>query len=356
MANEIVLFDVSELVWGRNGECTFIGSLEVVLNYLGETYDYVDLMGLSAAAFRLMFHHPTWCASSPDASLGPYPTYIMDAIQYEGAMYRNDGSAKSKAKLWEHIKSELHQDRPILACDLVKPPDWGIITGYRGNQLLCRTYWDRVRKDSLRKEGTYIHAEKFPSALFTIKRKPARRKDTTVFRKSILHAVDIAFKPSLDKNYSNGLAAYDVWINDLADHALFSAMDAHTFQQHWQINAWIYDSLWDARYAAVNYLKRLIPLFFDHEKEIIREAMLKFEEIRQQLFEEWVHFPMPFWVNHEENKIWIPGDRFIQGSTWTQEMRDQGAEVLRKIKYKEQQAFQLLSQISSKKPIRKQPI
>jgi len=78
-----VLEGVEKLQWGKGQENTFMGALTAAMRAIGEdvTYDY--LMGVSGAAFRLHFHQPNWCPSSPDATCGfDHFEPVMKALGY----------------------------------------------------------------------------------------------------------------------------------------------------------------------------------------------------------------------------------------------------------------------------------
>ena len=51
---------IPRLKWSENRDNSFIGSVHLSLNALGENYSYNFLMGISGAAFRLHFK-PDWC-------------------------------------------------------------------------------------------------------------------------------------------------------------------------------------------------------------------------------------------------------------------------------------------------------
>lgn len=76
-----VVAGVPEIQHRAGEHCSLIGVLESILRSCGEAYDYVDLMGLSGAAFRIRLAWPTWDeimggrmhpGISTDASFGPH--------------------------------------------------------------------------------------------------------------------------------------------------------------------------------------------------------------------------------------------------------------------------------------------
>jgi len=330
-----VLEGVPKLGWGKNIECTFFGALDATLRFLGEPVDYVYLMGVSAAAFRLRFHQPDWCPSSPDAALDEtYAQQALRSIGYSGQFITKEDAGQKEIN--RIIQEEIDKGVPVVAIDLVKVPDWGVVTGYQNGKLLCRSYYD--------KGDEYSVAEKDPWIILRIEKAGSAPDKLDRFRESFKLAVEFAFKKRID-HYANGLPAFDAWIEDLENEEMFSKMEEATFRHYWHVNAWVYDSLFDARLAAAKYLRRIEEEFSGEEKEAINEAAKKFENIKTTLFDNWIYFPFAHWVKKEEGKTWTPKG-MIDTDTWTQQMRKKGAETLRMIKQKEEETFNVLSRIA----------
>ncbi|MFX1252879.1 MAG: hypothetical protein ACFFCZ_14830 [Promethearchaeota archaeon] len=354
MENRKILNGIPKLAWGK--ECTFMGALEAALSYLKESVDYVDLMGLSAAAFRFRFHQPDWCPSSPEGSFDPYPETVMKALGYQGqSVFKDD---KNQGTMAQIIREEIDNDRPVVAIDLISPADWGVITGYIDDKLLCRTYHDKVGKTfqeffkelygEKRKDlgiiEDYNIADNFPWIIFTMKKIDSTPKRIESIRASLNLAVELMKKDKHPDKYANGFAAYNAWIKDLENEDMFTKMDEKTFNAHWQFNGWIYTSLWDARHTAALYLQRIQKEFSGKEKETIQKASAIFEDMDTHLFKNWIYFSMPYWVK-ENGTTWIPGDRIINETTWTEGMRIKGAQALMAAKTKEEEAYTLLKKL-----------
>lgn len=331
-----ILENIPRLGWGKNIECTFFGSLDAALRFLGESINYPYLMGVSAAAFRLRFHQPEWCASSPDAALdGTYPEAAMKALGYEGEfIVRMVPGEKAIEKMFQLIREEIDSGKPLLAIGLTRFPDWGVIAGYEDKKILCRTYYDKGEE--------YSTAEEFPWIMFRMRKKeeqPPSLEENVI--NSIRLAVELAYTPFIDR-YANGLTAYDVWIKDLENEEMFSKMNQKELFIHWHINGWIYDSLYDARNAAVKYLEMAEKILKGKNKDIVKEAAEKFEKVRTAIFENWIYFTMPHWVS--QGRTWTP-KATIETDKWTPEMRKNGAEALKNIKKLEEEAFDSLKNI-----------
>ncbi len=334
-ARKQVLEGVSTLGWGKDVECTFFGALDATLRYLKEPVDYTYLMGVSAAAFRLSFHQPNWCPSSPDAATNEtYAMQVLNAVGYKGQFLNTEMT--SQKEINQTIRDEIDKGIPVVAIDVVKVADWGVVTGYQNGKLICRSYWD--------KGDEYSVAEKDPWIILKIEKAgPAPPKIDSI-RDSLKLAVDLSRKKEID-HYANGLAAYDAWVKDLENEDSFKGMDEATFMHYWHVNGWVYDSLFDARVAATRYLQSVKEEFSGKEKAAITDAAQRFEDVMKTLFDNWIHFTMASWVRKDEKKTWTPKG-MIDTDTWTEDMRKNGANALRTIKRKEEQAFEALSSIS----------
>lgn len=246
---------VQRLQWGVGRENTFINSLLVTLTALGEQTTYPELMGLSGAAFRLQFHQPQWCPSSPDATCGfdcSWPALKAFGFDY-AVRHVNPDDADQVKKARSDIVHAIDRGLPVPAIHLVKAPDWGVVVGYRdsGATLLCRDY--HAGGDD------YVAAERFPTALLLLRtrsRPPARQASVA---RSLRLAAGLVKTLSYD-NYTCGLNAYERWAADLCDEARFGCPpgDPEQLGQLMQINHWVYLTLVDARRAAFEYLGGLV--------------------------------------------------------------------------------------------------
>ena len=311
-----VLEGVEKLQWGKGQENTFIGALTAAMRAIGEdvTYDY--LMGVSGAAFRLHFHQPGWCPSSPDGTCGfNHAEPAMKALGYivEGHWTRED-KPEAVNKTREAIVQSINKGYPVVAIDLINTPDYGVIVGYSdgGKKFLCRTYFDKT-------EG-YSQAEKWPWVVLVIKEKgkvPDRRESLL---RSLEIAVELAntdrYPGHAEKTfYASGFGAYKTWAANLLDESRFEKLDEKELNRLTHTNGWCYLSLVDAREAAVRYLK-LIEGEFDRESAThLSKAAGLYEEIVEKLKDGWKYAPMPWQLK--------------EGEHWTKEMRHVEAAVLK---------------------------
>jgi len=244
-----VVENVPRLGWRQGRENTFIGALTAAAQAMGDDVSYDYVMGVSGAAFKVHLCQPDWCPSAADA--GPGFDCAMAATAALGyvteTMFSNREKPDEVRKVREAVVRSIDQGRLVLAIDLVRTPDWGVIAGYadKGKTFLCRTYWDSGDE--------YAEADKWPwIAVFIRERKkpPARKQ---LLRGSLELAVKLAKTRSF-KNYLSGFAAYRTWALQLLEDARFTPKK---IQQGMQANAFTYQTLTDGRAAASRYLRSI---------------------------------------------------------------------------------------------------
>ncbi len=321
-----VIEGVEKLAWGKGQENTYIGALTVAMRAIGEdvTYDY--LMGVSGAAFRLHFHQPDWCPSSPDTTCGfDCSGPLLKALGYTADGIHSDKSKPEEVKkVREAVVQSIDKGHPVLAIDLINVPDWGVIVGYSdsGKEFLCRTYYDKTEE--------YSRAEKWPWVVEVI----GEKGDAPNKRESILKSLKITVKIANTENYedyASGFAAYEKWSGNLLDDARFENLDEKEFKSMNHTNAWCYNSLVDAREAAVRYLKSIEKEFDGESAKHLSNATKLYEEVVGKLKEGWKHAPFPWQLK--------------EGERWTKEMRHAEASVLKDVLTLEKKAVAEIEKI-----------
>lgn len=335
MKENSVLAEVPELKWGN--ECTFIGALESVLNFLGEDTDYVELMGMSGAAFRIQFNNVEWSTSCIDmysrAESAAFLGYYLEKYR----ILNRDGTISTpKEKIFKKIKEEIDSGRPVIGLNMLNTSDWGIIAGYDNDDLLIRDYHEKF--DMEKKEG-YVVADRFPNIVFILKKDSTKPDKVEYIKKSLDFSVNRFKLNKMFDKYLNGFSAYNAWINGLSDENRFSKMDEKMYKNHWLVNGLMYSNLYDARHSAHLFLKRVSKLIQDDGLE---EAAEYYSDLDKVIWDNWIYFPLPFFVKKGEKRIRIPCGRYIEGDEWTPEMRKYGYKSLRLIKKMEYRALKKL--------------
>lgn len=244
--DRIFIDGIPPMKYGENKDNTFIRSVQLSLNALGENFSYEYLMGISGAAFRLHFD-PGWCPSSVDPTCG----YDVSRTIFKSLGYTHDfekinhHSFEDIKSLYSKIKQQINLSRPLVAINLMGQMEWGIITGYLKKEpgILCRTFFDKTEE--------YTLAERAPWLNFFIGEKKQSFLSDDLFLKSIEIAAKLAKTKKFDEYY-NGFAAYEKWISKVKQ--LLDRYNIQDIQHTMEIHFIILNALLDARRSAFKYL------------------------------------------------------------------------------------------------------
>ena len=235
---------VPNLSWNEMN--SFMGALQAIGHRIGDHSGYAILCGASGAAFRTHFFD-TWCPSSQDPTVGfDAGTAALKARGISATWLHVSSDGKNKPQVLAAIKKSIDEGMPVLAIDLVQMPEWGIIIGYQknGEQLLCRTYFD--------KHKSYEIAQKFPFAVAILKPSGKMIDPGAGVKQGFGIVVENLTTSSYGEYYS-GLAAFDKWVARLRDDD-FTKLDSAKLWNVLQANSWIFERLVADRKTGIQYL------------------------------------------------------------------------------------------------------
>jgi hypothetical protein len=319
----VVIEGVPKLGWDTGKMNSFLAALEAIANHLGVPKDYVELNGISGAAFRFQFFKD-WCPSSPDPTCG----YNVgeDALRALGFEFKcmelaKDGNNKEAMK--DAIMQSISKKMPVIAIDLIETPEWGIITGYQNNgeELLCCTYFD--------KRDGYEIAEKFPFAIYIITERKEPPNDNENYKKSFGITLK-NLKTKMYGDYYSGIAAFNKWVERL-EKDNFAAKDSAAYYNCALANAWMYDRLTEDRGNAAEYLERIVEEF--------PELTVKLQGLAEFYQEE-------AGILKEPKDLVIYSYNMKSRDDWSPEMRKKEIPVLRQVKAKEEAALKYWEEIA----------
>lgn len=237
----------------------FAGSLAASMRHMGEEVTYDDVMGISGAAFQLLWH-PYWCASNSDVLLlGAEPVRrAFDALGYGYEFlldYGRTDPANSRDAFRRKIVDSVGRDRPVIALGIIGPPLCGVVAGYEddGEVLLGRSYFHDGSGGYYRKDNWYEGCHGL--ILIGEKHDPPTRRD--VLRDALRWALSLAHRPKREGRVS-GLAAYSAWADALNRDEEFPSeeLDILTFQCHVSTSVTL-AGLRDARRSAAGFLRAM---------------------------------------------------------------------------------------------------
>lgn len=290
-----ILKNVMRLNWEAGMECPWAGALYAALQYMGETYTYQQLMGMSGACYRICFAD-VWDYSCTDALVAfDYATPLYRAIGWDFRIADRLEKQERKAERLA-IMEDIQNGKPVLAINLRVAPEWGVITGYtdQGNRFLCRTYFAKEILDHLEQEDCqnvedkrtvfvenegYLFSDAWPFLIIHFSEKVDTPSPKEILRTSLVTLAE-SFQARQCRGYYQGREAYEAWIKGLSQESDFRfERDRENVMRRLNVNDSMLCNLVDARQAAASYLSE--SRFLLTEKE--QEPLIKIAENEQAI-------------------------------------------------------------------------
>lgn len=267
--------DVARLQFDRKRDNTLCGALHQAALKSEHPYSYSDLMGLSGLAFRFRYSNGrTKTGFCPSSAIGEMPDEQKDLARRTGweMAFEWQEPKEDPDGIRSRIVAAIDAGNPVLCY----PPVWnvGLIYGYEdeGRTLLVNDYL----------------SDEFPSRVPLLKMGPMRQTLKTwtqpmPMEEALVETLAQAVKNWRREKHHGGLpgreywygkAALDAWIGDLVGYEALPEKDVAGLRG---VDGWIYHSLWDARQAAVVFLKE-----WSLAAPTTQEALSKVIEIYQQ--------------------------------------------------------------------------
>jgi RNA polymerase sigma-70 factor (ECF subfamily) len=315
-----VLENVPKLAWGTNRECTYLGALEAALAITDHPYSYTDMMGWSGMAFRARWYATEeprrWCPSSAVAEM---PEAMIATEKATGwpvpvDFLRQDDPA-GVARITERIVASIDAGKPVLAYEPHLNVD--VVYGYEdaGKVLLLRDYY---KPD----EPLALHPSKLGFLIMFL----GEHYDGLSRREALLESLRIAVRNWERERYSEGPGEY--WYGRAALARMAEDLaNAHAFTEEERCAlcqpAWFtFDTLVDARRAAVTFLRENAALLGEAAASALRAAAAIYEQEDRVLRAGLESVPFS-----------------LDASKWTAEMQQRGAEALNQAREMEEQAI-----------------
>lgn len=235
--------------YGLRKDNTFCGTLFAALQHSRQPYTYTDLMGLSGLAFRIRWANQDtktqWC---PSIAVGEMPDEIAQLAEVSGWSLEADPS-QGGDQLRQRIVAEIDAGRAVIGY----PDDYvmALLWGYEddGRTLLFNRYQvketpTRLPFDQLGDLRFYLGEYGTPP--------PLKEALVETLRLAILHHERERHHGGLPgREYWYGHAAFEAWLENLRRWKLSSD---ETRQGVLSLDAWNYQTLHHARWAAVEFL------------------------------------------------------------------------------------------------------
>lgn len=291
-----ILGGIPRLSFGEGMDCPWAGALHAALAYMGEPYDYHQIMGMSGACYRTCFTD-VWDYSCTDALVAfDYATPFYNAIGYGFRMAQRLEKQERKAER-QAIMEDIRSGRPVLAINLRVAPEWGVITGYtdNGRRFLCRTYFDALeqaddqsmadnqkveeRRIVFEENEGYLFNDFWPFLILHFGEKMDRPSQADVLRGSLTTAVE-SFRAQDCGGYRQGKAAYEAWMAGLSRESDFNLdRDRENVLRRLDVNDMMLCCLIDARSAAARYLRESLSMIPEREQALLAKMAENYQQI-----------------------------------------------------------------------------
>ncbi|MCC6729006.1 MAG: hypothetical protein IT208_06665 [Chthonomonadales bacterium] len=239
---------------GRGEACTFVGALASALKTTEHPYRYVDLMGLSGLAFRARWSNDDtatkWC---PSCAVGEMPDEMDALSRLTGWELRVETHANSTAPdptRAERLRAALEAGRPVLT--YAGSTDVALACGFEdgGRTLLVWRYGSgdaptRLPAERLGPMQVYLGRWRRPPGLAT----------------ALREALCLAVRNARRERHDGGIAGREYWYGDAAlaawirDLERWDGLAEASRQALRGLHRWVLGSLYDARKAAVSFLR-----------------------------------------------------------------------------------------------------
>jgi hypothetical protein len=239
MTQENVLKGVPPLrFWGEGavGWYCLAGAVTRYMEYTGHTVPYEEVMGVSGAAWRLIWDPGQW---SPDNLIMAWYGHLLAEQRIAGA-FRYDYAtldrrretprteANSEAAVAARIRAEIDAGRPAIAIGIAGPEEC-LVAGYRksGKTLLVQSFFERT-------EGYFEVSDWYDEpgflGLHLFARSGARKSKRQNLIEALTWAVEMASMAEAGGRAA-GLAAYDAWAQDMLRDEDFAGTDPDALRE-----------------------------------------------------------------------------------------------------------------------------
>ena len=304
---------------------SYTGAVAGSLKSMGVDCDASDVGGRSGYSFIINVAKGVTCESGPTALHNDVWEMIYNGTEGLGVKmdhWYDDNSYPARAgsptpdelekvrKLFERVKKEIDDDRPVVLWGLVVP-EYGIVKGYEGDSYVVSTFRSITGQPDT---PVLYHELKAPGCLDAYYFKEKARQSPTADKQAIERAVKFASgNVPVHSNYMAGPQALEEWAR-----VLETAPDA---EQHYFGNSYVGACCQEGRMMSATFLKRLAKKAKGGQSKHLLEAARCYEKDAELMTQFTKIFPFKM-----EGKM-KPEDR------------KKGAELLRKVKPLEEEAI-----------------
>ncbi len=320
------------LQFGQLRDCTWAGSIKLLLDAIGVNITYSEIMGLSGACYFFAMK-PNWCPSATMPQIEYDPSIILEhAVGVERGRFTADNRDCK-------IKEAISRGMPVMMIEPRVEMEWGVLCGYTGDgRFYGRSYFDYLKpsEKDIFTENQYFLADKYPGVdpgrIYFLQNRATPLPWNDALKVSLETALRLyTAKPRRDDQYIFGISAYDIMIDGLrCDDTAFAAITQYGTTENGII---LLAHLIDARRAAHDFWSAQLKYLSDRNAHKMRDIIGFYNSMVSAL------------------ETVLPND-FIRSSlngypfeTWSKETRIQLADTLINCKHLEQQVLNMITDI-----------
>jgi len=214
---------LSPLGYGQLCNCSWAGSIKLLLDAIGVKVSYSEIMGFSGACYFFAMKS-NWCPSANMLQIAYNPNVALkQAVGVERAFFTLE-NRDSK------VKESISHGKPVMLIQPRVEMEWGVLCGYtEDGRLYGRSYFDHLKPDEkdIFTNNNYFLADSYPGADPSLIYFLQGRTDPISLCEALKKSLEIAqWLYTAENEYIVlGLSAYDVMNDGLRhDDAGFAAL------------------------------------------------------------------------------------------------------------------------------------
>ena len=315
-AGRVWIEGMEEVDWGGSfftREDSQVRCLTEYLKCAGLEVDYVEVMGLSGAAFKVTMS-PTLFVAEIHSEMGMDWDEAMSriwGIAYDASAFSFNAEKNPdwREELLAAARESIGRGLPLFYMN----GEWNLLVGYRedGFAFVCKAYaGGKAQYEDMETPGGFVGEAWFASVLREAGN-PAPRRESIL--QSLRGAIDLATKPA-EKGGERcyGFGAYETWIAGLEEDREGTSLHG---------NAFSYSQLLTSRRAAAEYLRRVADELGGDAALPLRAASERYDGIAQRLDDG------RDCVKHPWDEAWTPENRTKEAGMLRDSLEDERAAV-----------------------------
>ena len=321
------------LRYGQLCDCTWAGSIKLLLDAIGVKVSYSEIMGFSGACYFFAMKS-NWCPSAAMLQIAYNPNITLEkSVGVEHALFAPE-NRDSK------VKEAISHGKPVMLIQPRVEMEWGVLCGYtEDGRIYGRSYFDNLKPDKkdIFTNNEYFLADSYPGAdpslIYFLDNRATPIPLNEALKKSLETALWLYTTGNKHNNpdYALGLSAYDVIIDGLRrDDTGFAALTQYGATGN---GIFLLTQLIDKRRAANAFWIEKSQYLSDINAKKMRDVANLYADVLSTLN---VILPNDI-INSTQN-----GYPF---EAWSVEKRNQIADTLITCKEMEQQVVDIISDV-----------